>query len=182
MPGNPSSPGCLEPPIGQRHVTSFPFPPLPSLPGKTGIPAILPPRHPAPARRMPQLRWGRSGEGPGIPPQSAAARGRRGEASELQPQCFPSRSSLPTVGEAASGIPPLPSSQPFPPPLPRVRLQHPWPSWKTAPASCWASCGDSGGGEGFHVSRPTSFPATFLVCTPLAGSPCFKPHTSPNAL
>lgn len=77
MPGNPSSPGCLEPPIGQRHVTSFPFPPLPSLSGKTGIPAILPPRHPATSPSRPR------------PSHAAAALGalRRGAGNSAAVRC-----------------------------------------------------------------------------------------------
>lgn len=82
--------------LGRYHVTSLPISSVPAFQGRPASPQSRHPCHSAPAPRVPQRRRSARRLGAGIPPQSAAARGRGGEASELQPQrtqCFPSRSS-----------------------------------------------------------------------------------------
>lgn len=134
----------------------LPLASLQGLPGKTGIPAV--PRPPAPAPR------GRQSRGWALPPgwDSSAVRcieegGRRGEEGKERGEGGEGSQRIiaavlavfsanvkdtPFFGRNASKsficTPPLPSPQPFPMPrAPAGRLQHPWFSLNTTPASLW---------------------------------------------
>lgn len=171
-------------PIGPRLVAvprnQHPlYLPSPVFQGRWVSPPSCHPLHPVPAPRVPQPRRRALGQGAGIPPQSAAAwrgGGGRGERiaaaapaaffvkvkytlsrTRLLPEsCLAILPALANRSRYESGRSVPGSPRPLPRPHAGLPRGH-------------------GGWEGFNLSRPAGYPATFLIGTPHIVSPCFKP-------
>lgn len=177
-------PRLRDQPIGPRLVAvprdQHPlYLPSPVFQGRRVSPPSCHPLHPVPAPRVPQPRGRALEQGAGIPPQTAAAWGRGDERiAAAAPAAFfvkvkytLSRTRL--LPESCLAVLPalanrcryesvrsIPGS---PRPLPRPHAGLPR---------------GHGGWEGFNLSRPASYPATFLVLC----LPALNPPVAPSAL